>query len=330
MNRALAFIGAGRWAVALASVLARRFTEVLLYDSNPAATNRIRAGHPHPDLPATFQLPGNVQVVGSAADACANAEFIVLAVPSSAVETAAQMIADVIHETSIVVSVTKGLRPETGERISTVLTRILRRDIVILAGPGIPYDFVRGDPTSLVCAAQVPDPANAVRDTFTVGNLRVYSHSDTVGVEVAAAMKNVIAIAAGIADGLGLGINAKSALLARGLAEMIRFGRFCGAEPSTFAGLAGVGDLVVTAFSPHSRNYSLGHAIGAGTPPERAVVHLAGVAEGAVTAATIVRQAALATIDLPITREVNEILQSRSTPAEALNRLLKRPPKRED
>ncbi len=327
----IAFIGAGRWAVALALKLREKGVVPALYDINLDAIARLQETRRHPDLPENAILPADIIISGEVNPVIKDAEIIVFATPSRVLGDSARQIAPYLSDTvRTVVSVSKGIDPNTNKRLSVVLKSIFPAlPIVVLAGPAIPYDVVLGDPTSLVAVAEEETPAQFIRDTFTTGNLRVYYHTDLVGVEVAAAFKNVIAIAAGIADGLGLGINAKSALLTRGLAEVTRLGLALNANPLTFSGLAGMGDLIVTAFSPHSRNHQLGIAIGRGKSPDEAQKGLTGVAEGVFTARTGYQLARQLKVDMPITEEVNRIIYDGGKPEESIERLLRRPLKKE-
>ena len=326
----VSFVGAGRWALALAGRMAANGLDASLWETDRRNLERFLKNRNHPDLPPDRPVPESVSVADDLPAVLARAEIVVFAVPSTALKQTAQAVRAAGARPRVVVTVTKGIDPDTLQRMSVVLTDTLRPlPVVVLAGPGIPYDFALGDPTSLVAASEDEAGAVLVRDSFSGGNLRVYSHADVVGVELGAALKNVVALAAGILDGLGLGINAKSALIARGLAEMIRLGIAFNANPMTFAGLSGMGDLIVTAFSEHSRNHTLGRAIGAGVDPGAAQQALAGVAEGAVTARSARALAARQGVEMPIVEEVCRILFEGSAPKESLERLLRRPPKQE-
>jgi glycerol-3-phosphate dehydrogenase (NAD(P)+) len=257
---------------------------------------------------------------------------VVFATPSHALAETARTVAPHISDTcAAVVTVTKGIDPGTTERLSVVLGRAIPRlPVVVLAGPGIPYDYALGDPTSLVAASEDTAAAELVRDSLSASNLRIYSSGDVVGVELGAALKNVFAIAAGIADGLKLGLNAKAALLTRGLAEMIRLGLAMNANPLTFAGLSGMGDLIVTAFSDKSRNHNLGLFLAQGLDLRSASAKLNGVAEGALTCRTARSLASRHRIEMPITEEVDAILYENADPQRSLRRLLGRSPKPEN
>lgn len=329
-KRTIGFLGAGRWALTLAAHLDAIGFRVTLWETESAALQRLQSTRSHPDLPPSFALPSSVTVTDSLTDTLADATILVFAVPSAALAAVAQAAAKHNQTCQTIVTVTKGLEPQTQQRLSCILQQAFPQvPVVVLAGPGIPYAMAAGDPTSLVAASQDERAAEVIRDTFTGGNLRVYSHNDVAGVELGAALKNVIAIAAGVADGLGLGINAKAALLTRGLAEIMRLGQALNTNPLTYAGLTGIGDLIVTAFSEYSRNHRLGQYIGQGTPPADALHRLNGVAEGAVTCRSARKLAARHKIEMPITEEVYQLLYAAVAPRESLARLLGRRPKPE-
>jgi len=326
----IAFVGAGRWALALGIRLAAEGHETILWEFNRANLERLTSTRSHPDLPREFTVPPALSVTGDIGGAVATAQLVVLAVPSEALADVVQRVKTLSPTPQALVTVTKGIEPRSLKRLSiTISDAMPELPVVVLAGPGIPYDVALGDPTSLVAASVSETAAATVRDAFTGGNLRVYSHGDVVGVELGAALKNVIAIAAGVADGIGLGINAKAALLTRGLAEITRLGLAFNANPMTFAGLSGMGDLIVTAFSEHSRNHTLGVAIGRGGTTAAALSGLAGVAEGAVTVRAARTLAGNQRVEMPITEEVYRMLYEGASPAESMKRLLRRSPRQE-
>jgi glycerol-3-phosphate dehydrogenase (NAD(P)+) len=330
MNQTVGFVGAGRWALALALRLQANGCRVALWEKDAAALARFAAGRGHPDLPLTDPVPESIIVSGNVAEALSQAETVVFATPSAVLAEAARLARPHLSLARTIVTVTKGLDPQTFKRMSVVLKEALwGLPVVVLAGPGIPFDMVRGDPTSLVAASETEAAAETVRDLFTGANLRVYSHGDVVGVELGAALKNVIAIAAGVVDGLGLGINAKAALLTRGLAEVTRLGMTMNTNPMTYSGLSGMGDLIVTAFSENSRNRTLGYLIGRGASTAEAQARLNGVAEGAVTCRSARALAAKQNVELPIAEEVYRIVHEAAPPRESLTRLLRRKPKPE-
>jgi glycerol-3-phosphate dehydrogenase (NAD(P)+) len=326
----IAFVGAGRWALALGMRLAANGHGVSLWEPDQGSLERLTSTRRHPDLPDAVTLPAAVTVTGELGDAAAAAQVVVLAVPSDAVAGVVRQVKTLALSHQTLVTVAKGIEPKTLKRLSVVISEALPGlPVVVLAGPGIPYEVALGDPTSLVAASASETAAATVRDRFTGGNLRIYSQDDIVGVELGAALKNVIAIAAGVADGIGLGINAKAALLTRGLAEMTRLGVALGANPLTFAGLSGAGDLIVTAFSDHSRNHSLGFAIGHGEPAERALSGLNGVAEGAQAVRSARTLAGSQEVEMPIAEEVYRMLYDGASPSDSMARLLRRTPRQE-
>lgn len=331
MSLRIGFIGAGRWATALAVGFDRLGHRVSLWEPDPALRARLEQTRCHPDLPETALLPERVAVSAGPGAALAAAELAVFACPSAALAAAAEAVAPTLTaDTRIIVTVTKGIDPKTLRRLSLVLNDAFPKlPVVVLAGPGIPYDFASGDPTSLVAASEDAPAARRVRDRLTGENLRIYSSADVCGVELGAALKNVIALAAGICDGLGLGINARAALITRGLAEITRLGIALDANPLTFSGLSGMGDLIVTAFSEHSRNHRLGRLIGEGLSLDDAARRLNGVAEGATTAPAARRLAARQRVEMPVVEEVCRILYESTPPKRSLRRLLHRPPKEE-
>ena len=326
----IAFVGAGRWALALGIRLAENGHEVALWEFSPSNLERLKSTRRHPDLPEDVALPTTVSVTNDLGGAVAAAQVIVFAVPSDTLAGVVQQVKPLNPKPQALVTVTKGIEPKTLKRLSVTISEALPAlPVVVLAGPGIPYDVALGDPTSLVAASASETAAAMVRDTFTGGNLRVYSHGDVVGVELGAALKNVIAIAAGVADGIGLRINAKAALLTRGLAEITRLGLAFNANPLTFAGLSGMGDLIVTAFSDHSRNHALGVAVGRGEPTAAALSGLSGVAEGAITVRSARSLAGNQRVEMPITEEVYRMLYEGASPRDSMARLLRRSPRQE-
>ncbi len=331
MTDRIAFIGAGRWALSLALGFLKQGARPALWETDSAKLEKLLETRGHPDLPDGTVIPDQITVSGNLESVLAQARLVIFATPSDVLADAAGCCAPVLSKaTEAVLTATKGIGPVTLKRMSVLLKELLPGwPVVVLAGPAIPYDFALGDPTSLVAASEAETAARMVRDSLTAGNLRGYSSNDVGGVELGAALKNVIALAAGIADGLGLGLNAKSALLVRGLAEITRLGIAMNANPLTFSGLSGMGDLIVTAFSNHSRNHCLGMLIGKGKTLTQAQADLNGVVEGVTTARSARSLASRHRIEMPITEEVCRILFQGSSPQGSLKRLLGRTPKKE-
>jgi glycerol-3-phosphate dehydrogenase (NAD(P)+) len=229
-----------------------------------------------------------------------------------------------------ILSLSKGLENETFQRPTEILTHLLGvRQVAVLSGPSHAEEVSRGLPTSLVAASQDYDLARWVQRHFSTERCRVYTNLDPVGVELAGALKNIIGLAAGISDGLGFGDNAKSALMTRGLAEMTRFAVALGADSATFAGLAGMGDLITTCISRHGRNRQVGERIGRGEKPGAVLESMVQVAEGVYTTRSVHERAVRMGIDMPITNEVFQVLYQGKDPRAAVNDLMLRSPKEE-
>jgi glycerol-3-phosphate dehydrogenase (NAD(P)+) len=321
----VAVIGAGSWGTALAQSLSSAGSSVRLWARDPAVAAALRTTRRHPWALAGVELHVEVQV-DDQLDAClSGAELAILAVPSHGMRAIATAIAPLATDV-IVVSAAKGFEVETGLTMTAVLGQVLTPGIAsaALSGPNIAIEVARGLPAATVVATNDPDVAEAIRDGCNGGPLRFYSSDDVAGVEYAGALKNVVAIAAGVCDGIGAGDNGKAALITRGIAEMARLGVRAGARALTFAGLAGLGDCIVTCMSPHSRNRGLGEQIGRGIAPEAAIAASQMVVEGVnATRAALVLADRLG-VEMPIAQEIHSILfTGKSVPA-ALNDLMTR------
>ncbi len=326
----IAILGAGSWGTALAVLWADRSPTLWDHDAMRAArlqaTRRNERYLPDVSLPETVRVRGDLDAVVEAAG------ILVIATPSQTVRRLAGAIRPLASARHTIVNASKGLELETCKRLSEVLNEEIPQAsprLVSLVGPSHAEEVARGMPTTVVVAGSSEDVLQDVQAQLSTDTFRVYTNTDVVGVELAVALKNVIAIAAGISDGLGFGDNSRGALLTRGLAEMARLGEALGARSETFAGLAGLGDLVTTATSRHSRNRNLGEAIARGASVERAVADLGQVAEGVHTtraAADLARQHG---VELPITNEVFQILFENKEPKHALRDLMLRAPKPE-
>ena len=278
------------------------------------------------------KIPDRVRITGSRKEAARGAEIVVLATPCRVVrEIAGTLLEEAgpdLGKSSAIVVGSKGLEPKTLLRMSEVLAQVapesFRSKVVILTGPSHAEEVSRRVPTAVVGASTHPASAALVQEAFSTEWFRVYTNDDVVGVEIAAALKNVVAIAAGICDGLGFGDSTKGALLTRGLVEISRLGEALGARPATFSGLAGMGDLIATAMSRHSRNRRLGEAIGKGMKLEEALAASKMVVEGVGTAHAAVDLARRAKVELPICEQVRAILYDGKRPMEAIRELLTR------
>src|SRR5881396_3189098 len=321
----IAVVGGGAWGTALADLLARKgdFDTVTLWAREPEVVESVNREHVnHMFLPGAALAPA-VAAVGDITAAVRGAEVVVSAAPSHAVREVMTRARDKIGRGALVVSVSKGLDPERLSTPSCVLADVLPKDapIAVLSGPSFAREVYARQPTAVVAAAREHATAQRVQQVFSTWFFRVYSATDVLGVELAGALKNVIALAAGILEGLGMGHNTRAALITRGLAEITRLGVALGAEP---AGLAGMGDLILTATGPLSRNHQLGVELGEGKRLEDALAGRAAVVEGVNTARSAVTLAERHGVELPIAREVADVLFNRKTPSQAVADLMER------
>lgn len=324
----IAVLGAGAWGTALARMLAQRQHTVTLWDHFPETLELIRrTGCNERYLPG-IELPRTIRVEADARAAVAGAELVVVASVSKAFRDATRVLADF---GGIVVSVTKGIEFDTGKTMTRVLLENAPRAVpVAMSGPTLALEVARGIPTAIVAASADAAAARAVQQLFHSATFRVYTSGDVTGVELGGALKNVIAIGAGVCDGLGFGDNAKAALVTRGVAEMRRLGVACGARAETFHGLSGLGDLMVTCFSRLSRNRGFGERIGRGEQPAAILQSMSAVAEGYPTARSAHQLSRRLDVSTPIMDEVYAMLYEGKDVRQAVNDLMSRESKSED
>ena len=326
----IALVGGGSWGTALAVHLARGGTPVRLWAREPEVVAGIRETRRNPWYLADIELPADVEVTGELAAVARGASLIVMVVPSEFFAATLARLDPVPDEVPIV-SATKGFDPERHLRMSEVIAeRFQRARIAALSGPTFAREVALGLPTAAVIAARDDTLAAGLQRRLGTRELRLYANRDLVGVEAGGALKNVMAIATGIADGLRLGDNARAALITRGLAEMTRLAVALGALPATLAGLAGLGDLVLTCTGDLSRNRTLGIALARGRSAAAVERETRMIAEGARTVRSALALARRHGVMLPICQEVGAVLFDGKPPADALAALLERPPRRED
>lgn len=318
--------GAGSWGTALAVLLARNGAHVTLCGRTVADVSALDAEHENRRYLPGCEIPPSVEF-GRIGHVTPGFDLAVMAVPSEGVaDTAMQT----VGLAPVVVMASKGLDPETGDVLSTLVERADPQAVVAaVSGPNLAVEIVRGVPTVAVAACPDSNVADAVARAFNAPWFRVYTSDDLVGVELAGALKNVLAIGAGLSDGLGFGDNTKAALVARGLNEMTRLGAAAGARPETFFGIAGVGDLFATANSRLSRNYRVGYALGEGKTLAMALEEIGQVAEGVGTARAARRLAHARGVELPIHEAIAEVVDGTRDPRVAVSLLMDRLPKRE-
>jgi len=325
---AIAVVGAGQWGTAMAQAFATAGRDVSLWVRDPDRSATIAATRENQRYLPGLRLDDGVRVSGELASVLAGAEVAVLAVPTTGLRSVATRCVPHLPPGCAVVSAAKGLESGTARRMSEVLVEVLgvgaESRVAVMSGPNIAPEIAGGLPAATVVASGDRDTAARVRDVLTGSQLRVYSNDDIVGVEYGGALKNVVAIAAGIADGVGAGDNGKAALITRGLTEMARLGVRAGARPLTFAGLTGLGDCVVTCMSPLSRNRRLGEAIGRGMSLAEAQAGTHMIAEGVNTARVAAGLAARYGVEMPIVTEVCAVLFDGKPILEALASLMTR------
>jgi glycerol-3-phosphate dehydrogenase (NAD(P)+) len=323
-------IGTGGWGTALAVLLHGNGHKVTLWGRLKEEVEPIMvAGENKTFLPG-IKIAKEIVLTLDAKSALRGTELVVLAVPSHGMRPICEKLRDYLPTDVPVVSVAKGIENGTGARMSEVIAEVLKTEhIVVLSGPSHAEEVGRGIPTAVVVASLQAQHAVLAQKAFMNERFRIYTHDDIIGVELGGALKNVIAIAAGACDGIGFGDNTKAALCTRGLTEMTRLGVALGARRETFFGLSGVGDLIVTAFSRHSRNRGFGERLGKGETLEQIIASTQMVAEGVKTAKSAWQLAQRHGVDVPITREVHAILYEGKPPKQAVRDLMTREAKPE-
>ena len=324
-------LGAGSWGTALAMHLGRGDGAVRLWARDRGLAASMHETRENPRYLPGLALPEVVRVTGEAAEALADSPRVIIAVPSHFVESVLDRVGGSVAPRAVLISATKGLEPRQGLRISELLARRLPgRPMAVLSGPSFAREVAEGRPAALVVASTDQSVAADLQRRLAGPALRLYTNRDVMGVELAGALKNVMAIATGLVDGLDLGENARAALITRGLAETVRLGVAMGAQPATFAGLAGLGDLVLTCTGSQSRNHALGREIARGRALRSVEADTPMVAEGVRTVSSALRMAREAGVAMPICEEVAAVLFGGKPPAEALASLLAREPRPEE
>ena len=319
-------VGAGSWGTTLADMLARNGHDVRLWAREAEVVESIRKDRVNTVFLPESPLQESIEVSGEIAEVVSNAEIVVSAAPSHAVRAVGQQIADAIGSAApLVVSVSKGLEPGTHHTMTHVLEELVPHcGVVALSGPSFAREVYRRRPTAVVAASADVIAAEKTQRSFSNSEFRVYTSTDVLGVQLGGALKNVVAIAAGVLDGLDLGSNPRAALITRGLAETSRLGEELGADPHTFSGLAGMGDLILTATGALSRNRSLGLELAKGRNLDEILAERKTVAEGVNTAQVAVELSAITGVELPIASEVAQVLFHGKTPQDAIRDLMDR------
>ena len=326
----IAVIGDGGWGTALALLLESNGHEVRLWSAFPEYASQLAATRENTKFLPRVPIPWSVMITSEITEAIDGAELIVMAVPAQFVRPVCNKLAVAYKRSVPVVSVAKGIENSSNLRPSEVIEQILQPVwVAVLSGPSHAEEVARKQPTIVAVAARKEAYAALVQRHFMMERFRVYTNADIIGVELGGALKNVIGVAAGICDGLGLGDNAKSALITRGLAEIARLGHAMGAQRATFAGLSGLGDLITTCFSPYGRNRWAGEQIGKGVSPRDVVASTEMVIEGVYTVRSARALAEQLKVTMPITEEVYRVVFRHKSPARAVADLMERLPRSE-
>ena len=320
----LTIIGGGSWGTALAIILAPRFPRVRLWVYEADLAERMRATRENDVYLRGGRLPGHVEIVNQLPEALEGAEIVLSAIPSHLVRGLYQQMLPFLNESMVFVSATKGLENGTLLRMSEVIREVVSARVAVLSGPTFALEVARLEPTALVVASTDGTLAETVQAAFSGPTFRLYANQDTIGVEIGGSVKNVVAIGAGVVNGLGLGHNAMAALITRGLAEITRLAVAMGGSAQTLAGLAGLGDLVLTCSGDLSRNRMVGVELAHGRRLEEIVSSMKMVAEGIKTTNAVYDLAKRHSVEMPICEQMFQMLHFGISPREAIQRLMDR------
>ena len=331
MTRA-AVLGTGSWGTAFAKLLADAGSDVVLWSRREELAETVRKTHENPDYLPGIALPHSITATSNAQEAVDGADFVVLAVPSQSLRENLAVVAGAISKQSLLVSLMKGVELGTTKRMSEVICEVadvpLAR-VAVVTGPNLAKEIASGQPAAAVVACTDLAAAERLQAVTLTPYFRPYTNTDVVGCELGGAVKNVIALAVGMADGMGFGDNTKASLITRGLAETARLGLALGADPMTFSGLAGLGDLVATCTSPLSRNRTFGERLGRGQTVEEILAQKGQTAEGVKSCRSILALAHKHDVDMPITDHVVRLCHEGMTPAEMVKSVMRRDTKSE-
>ncbi|MBH1933960.1 NAD(P)-dependent glycerol-3-phosphate dehydrogenase [Streptomyces sp. AV19] len=331
MTRCAVF-GTGSWGTAFAMILADAGCEVTLWGRRASVVDAVNTGRTNPDYLPGVELPAAVRATTDPAEAAAGADFTVLAIPSQTLRANLAEWAPLLAGDTVLVSLMKGVELGTAKRMSEVIEEVAKVSadrVAVLTGPNLAKEIAARQPAAAVVACRDEEAAKRLQRACHTAYFRPYTNTDVVGCELGGAVKNVIALAVGIADGMGLGDNAKASLITRGLAETTRLGLAMGADAHTFAGLAGMGDLVATCSSPLSRNNTFGHNLGRGMSLEETIAVTKQTAEGVKSCQSVLDLARRHHVDMPITETVVGIVHEGKPPMVALKELMSRSAKAE-
>lgn len=325
-------IGAGSWGTALGLVLAKKGHDVILWERNEKIAKLLQEERENKRLLPGIKFPNNLKVTSKLDGLLKGIKYVVLSVPSQSLREVIEKISSQIEDETILINTAKGIEVKSGETLSEVIKEEIKgkfhKNIVVLSGPTHAEEVALEIPTAIVAAGEI-ERAKKVQELFNTDKFRVYISTDILGVELGGAIKNCLAIGAGIADGMGYGDNAKAALITRGITEMIRFGKALGANEITFSGLTGIGDLIVTCESKHSRNRFVGEELGKGRKIEEILSNMVMVAEGVSTVKAVNDKIKELNITMPIVMAIYDVIYENADPKEKVTELMTRELKEE-
>jgi glycerol-3-phosphate dehydrogenase (NAD(P)+) len=327
-----AVLGSGSWGTAFGKVLADAGTDVVLWARRPELAEAVRERHENADYLPGVDLPHNLTATADAEQAVTRADFVILAVPSQSLRENLSSVASALGRSTVLVSLMKGVELGTSKRMSEVVCEVAdvpTRQVAVVTGPNLAKEIAAGQPAATVVACTDEQVAERLQAACMTGYFRPYTNVDVVGCELGGAVKNVIALATGMAEGMGFGDNTKASLITRGLAETARLGAALGADPLTFSGLAGLGDLVATCTSPLSRNRTFGERLGRGETLEDILARKQQTAEGVKSCRSILDLARKHDVDMPITEHVVAVVHEGMTPTDMVRGLMRRGAKSE-
>lgn len=321
----ICFLGAGSWGTALAILCANNGHRVTIWSKIKEETDMLREKREHVDRLPGVKLPESIQIEDDLEKACEKKDILVFAVASPFVRSTAKLAAPFVKKGQIIVNVAKGIEDNTLMTLCEIIEEELpQADVAVLSGPSHAEEVSRSMPTTVVVGAKSEKTAVFIQDVFMGNNFRVYVSPDIIGIELGGALKNVIALAAGILDGMDMGDNTKAALMTRGIAEICRLGMELGGKMESFFGLSGIGDLIVTCTSTHSRNHNCGYLLGKGKSLDEAKSEIRQVIEGVNTAQAAMALANKYHVNMPIVEQINAVLFDGKAPERALNDLILR------
>lgn len=327
-EQSIAVLGAGSWGTALSIVLADNGKNVKLWSREEDQVEEINKTRKNEFYLPGIELSEKIVAYSNLSKAVEGVKTIICAIPTKGIREVMRNLSDCLEQPVTIVHVSKGIEPVTLKRISEMIEEEvpehLRGDVVVLSGPSHAEEVAKRHPTTVVVTSRNMDAAEQIQDLFMSPYFRVYTNPDLIGVELGGALKNIIALAAGISDGLGYGDNAKAALMTRGIAEISRLGTVMGANPLTFAGLTGIGDLIVTCTSVHSRNWRAGHALGKGEKLEDILANMGQTVEGVNTTMAAYQLSQKYNVSMPITEALYQVVYQDKEPSEAVDQLMTR------